>query len=330
MAVSITDADLVRMRANLLYDGPNRRTMLSRFWTLLILAAVIASAGVVADSTATVIGAMIVAPLMVPILGTVLSIVTTDRINLVRSVALVTGGALAAVAVGWLVGVIDPIDVVAANNTQVAGRVSPSLIDLLAALATGVVGAFAQCREDVSDTLPGVAIAISLVPPLTVVGLTLEAGAFDQSVGALLLFSTNVAAILLSGCVVMALYGVFGHAVTGGTPTFNRRAAVSAVVFIAIVIAIPLTISTVTTISARLEEGRVHAVAEAWADPVGWSVLELNRDPENKELMVLTMIGPPPIPDVDELRRQMVGSGHGDVDIRIRLVDEDEVLFGQP
>lgn len=330
MAMSITDADLARMRANLLYDGPNRATRLSRFWTLLILAAVIASAGVVADSTATVIGAMIVAPLMVPILGTVLSIVTTDRVNLVRSVVLVVGGAIASIAVGWLVGLVDPIDVVAANNSQVAGRVSPRLIDLLAALATGVVGAFAQCREDVSDTLPGVAIAISLVPPLTVVGLTLEAGAFDQSVGALLLFSTNVAAILLSGCVVMSLYGVFGHALAGETRAFSRRAAVSAVVFLAIIVAIPLTISTISATSDRLEEGRVHAVADAWADPFNWSVLSLSRDAENQELIVLTMIGPPPIPDVGELRRQMMDSGQGEVDIRLRLVDEDEVLFGQP
>ena len=69
------------------------------------------------------------------------------------------------------------LDVVAATNSQVAGRVQPRLIDLLAAVATGVVGAFALVRSDVSDTLPGVAIAISLVPPLAVVGLTLEAGA---------------------------------------------------------------------------------------------------------------------------------------------------------
>ena len=63
-------------------------------------------------------------------------------------------------------------------------RVSPRLIDLLAALATGAVGAFAMVRADVSDTLPGVAIAISLVPPLAVVGLSLESGAPEQALGA--------------------------------------------------------------------------------------------------------------------------------------------------
>ena len=65
----------------------------------------------------------------------------------------------------------------AETNSQVAGRVNPRLVDLLAALATGAVGSIALARDDISDTLPGVAIAVSLVPPLAVVGLTLESGA---------------------------------------------------------------------------------------------------------------------------------------------------------
>ena len=204
----VGEADVLRMREQLLFDGADASAKLCRFWVLLVLAAVIASAGVVADSTATVIGAMIVAPLMTPILGTVLAIVLGDRANLVRSLALVVAGAVAVIAIGYVIGLLVPLDVVAATNSQVAGRVHPRLIDLVAALATGAVGAFALVRADVSDTLPGVAIAISLVPPLAVVGLTLEAGADGQARGALLLFLTNVAAILVSGLVVMALYRV--------------------------------------------------------------------------------------------------------------------------
>jgi uncharacterized membrane protein len=95
---------------------------------------------------------------------------------------------------------------VAATNSQVAARVTPRLVDLVAALATGAVGSVALARPDVSDTLPGVAIAISLVPPLAVAGLTLQSGSPGQCLGALLLFATNVVAILASGIVVMALY----------------------------------------------------------------------------------------------------------------------------
>jgi len=75
---AIAATDLARMCGALLFDGPDRARKLSRFWALLLLAGVIATAGVVTDSTATVIGAMIVAPLMTPILGMVLSTVTAD------------------------------------------------------------------------------------------------------------------------------------------------------------------------------------------------------------------------------------------------------------
>jgi uncharacterized hydrophobic protein (TIGR00271 family) len=191
-----------------LFEGAARGRKLSAFWVLLVLAAVIASAGIVADSTATVIGAMIVAPLMTPILGIVLSVAIGDGRNLAVSIAVVATGALAVVVVGYLTGLVTPIPVDAATSSQVAGRVQPHMIGLVAAVATGAVGAFALVRQDVSDTLPGVAIAISLVPPLAVVGLTIEAGAGSESVGALLLFQTNVGAILITGLIVMAIYRV--------------------------------------------------------------------------------------------------------------------------
>ena len=188
--------------------APERNRRLSRFWLLLPLSAVIASAGVVSDSTATVIGAMIVAPLMTPILGIVLAVVLSDGANLRRCLLLVVVGAAAVVGLGWVAGLFVPYPVVAATNAQVAARVTLQLVDLAAALATGAVGSVALVRSDISDTLPGVAIAISLVPPLAVVGITLESGAPRESLGALLLFTTNVAAILASGIVVMALYRV--------------------------------------------------------------------------------------------------------------------------
>ena len=207
MAVTVTP-DIDRIRDSVFFEGPDKSQQISRFWILLILAATIAAAGVVGDSTATVIGAMIVAPLMTPILGTMLSVVLADRANLVRSVLLVVAGAATAIAIGYLVGLVVTTDVVAATNSQVAGRVHPRLIDLLAAFATGVVGSIALVRRDIADTLPGVAIAISLVPPLSVVGLTLESGEPREAFGALLLFATNVTAILLSGIIVMSLYKV--------------------------------------------------------------------------------------------------------------------------
>src|SRR5215212_3698284 len=237
------------MRDAVFFEGHEVRQRSRRFWILITLASIIAAAGVAADSTATVIGAMIVAPLMTPILGTMLSVVLADRTNLIRSLLHVAGGAVVAIAIGWLVGVLVVNEVVAETNSQVAQRVHPKLIDLLAALATGVVGSVALVRRDISDTLPGVAIAISLVPPLSVVGFTLEAGKPDQALGALLLFLTNVAAILASGTIVMALYGFHRLAATATSPeqrTVNRRNAVFIIAAMVIAVSIPLTATSIT------------------------------------------------------------------------------------
>ena len=245
-SVALNDID--HMRESVFFDGPDVQRKLSRFWILLVLASVIAAAGVVADSTATVIGAMIVAPLMTPILGTMLGVVLGDRANLVRSILLVLGGAMAAILIGYLLGMGIANPVTAATNSQVAGRVNPRLIDLIAALATGAVGSVALVRRDISDTLPGVAIAISLVPPLSVVGLTAESGAWDESFGALFLFSTNVASILTTGIIVMALYRVYQMvtpAPTAKKRAVNRRNAILVIVAFFAMILIPLISSAV-------------------------------------------------------------------------------------
>lgn len=314
--------DLARMRDHLFFEGDDARRKLSRFWVLLLLASAIASAGVVGDSTATVIGAMIVAPLMTPIMGTVLAITTADRANLVRSVALVVGGACAAIAVGFVMGLLSPIDVVASTSTQVAARVNPRLIDLIAAVATGAVGAFAQCREDVSDTLPGVAIAISLVPPLAVVGLTLEGGAPGQAWGALLLFLTNVAAILLTGTVVMAMFQVQGLAAVEAVANFSRRKAMGVVVVFVVAIAVPLAFGTWRLTTDRTNEATAARVAGTWATAADWSVISVGQSSSG---LTVTVAGALPAPDPATLRSDLDAAGLDGVDVRVRLVPVETV-----
>jgi uncharacterized hydrophobic protein (TIGR00271 family) len=324
-AVPTVRTSVEDMRDAVFFDGPTIANRLSRFWILLTLAAVIASAGVVADSTATVIGAMIVAPLMTPILGTMLGVVLGDRVNLLRSIALVVAGALAAMLIGYLVGIVVTNDVVAATNSQVAGRVSPRLIDLLAALATGVVGSIALVRRDIADTLPGVAIAISLVPPLTVVGLTAEAGEFGQAAGALLLFGTNVGAILFTGIVVMAVHGVHRMVVPSADPqrrAVNRRNAVLLIVALFVLIGIPLTISTVKISRDTRIEGDVRTAATAWAEPRGWSLLGVQSDNDG---VVIRLAGPPPLPETQDLAESLERAGVDPADVTVEFVPKSTV-----
>jgi uncharacterized hydrophobic protein (TIGR00271 family) len=295
---AITANDLARMHDNLLFDGEEQGRKLSGFWALLTLAAIIATTGIVSDSDATVIGAMIVAPLMTPIIGTVLSVVTADGRNLVRCLLLVLSGAIVVIVLAYLIGLLVPVPVDAATNAQVASRVNPTLMDLFAALATGAVGSFAAVRADVSDTLPGVAIAISLVPPLAVVGLTLEAHKPHQASGAMLLFLTNVAAILLSGLVVMALYRV-GRLVQPRSSLGSRIVTVAVIVGV-VVLAGPLAAESTQIATQELSRSDVTAAADEWAAARGWQVVSVTTIGDRRVRVLAD--GPPPIPDPRSFR----------------------------
>jgi len=310
----LTNADIARMRDQLFFEGPDRNRRLSRYWLLLPLAAVIASAGVVSDSTATVIGAMIVAPLMTPILGIVLAVVLADGANLRRCLLLLVAGAAAVVAIGWLMGQFVPYPVVAATNSQVAARVTPRIVDLVAALATGAVGSVALARSDISDTLPGVAIAISLVPPLAVVGLTLESGAPRESLGAFLLFATNVAAILASGIVVMAIHRV--HRVFGAAGA-RYGGAIVIIAALLLVVIVPLHINSDRIDNTNVRQSEVQAVAERWANDAGWSVTGVTATGDQ---VLIEATGPNPAPGLTQLRHDLNVAGLNGLDVRVSLV----------
>ena len=318
MAVTgVTHADVEQMREQLFFEGQERNRRLSRYWLLLLLAGVIASAGVVSDSTATVIGAMIVAPLMTPILGIVLAVVLDDRANLRRCVLLVLAGAAAVIAVGWLMGLAVPYPVIAATNGQVAARVTPRIVDLVAALATGSVGSVALARSDISDTLPGVAIAISLVPPLAVIGQTQQSGAPREALGSFLLFATNVTAILASGIVVMTLYRVSRVSDPATAPGFHRFAGVTIIALLLLAVLVPLWINSERIDKAQVQRAEVQAVADHWANDAGWSVLGVTT---RGDQVLVDVTGPYPVPVLFVFRQQLDAAGLSGLDVRVNRV----------
>ena len=219
-------------------------------------------------------------------------------------------------------------DVVAATNSQVAGRVSPRLIDLLAALATGVVGSVALVRRDISDTLPGVAIAISLVPPLSVVGLTMEAGHYSESAGALLLFGTNVAAILATGIAVMALYRVHRLVDPAGTPerrAVNRRNAVLLIMAFFVLIGVPLFISSARIAANTTREGDVRRITQEWAQTVEWQLLDVTSSNSGINIRVA---GLPPLPDTNGLATALEAGGIDPSGVTVEFVPQAVVSLG--
>lgn len=310
----VSGADIDRMTDRLFLDT---RRKLSAFWVLLVLAAVIAGSGIVADSTATVIGAMIVAPLMTPILGTALAVVLGEPSWIVRDTALIVAGAAAVIVIAYLLGLVVPGPVDAQNNSQVASRVAPHLIDLVAALATGLVGAFALVRSDVSDALPGVAIAISLVPPLAVVGLTLEAGRPRQALGAFLLFGTNVAAIIATGTLLLLASRVRAVAVSTGRSVgrVGPRSLATVIGFV-VLMAIPLGIGSARAVAHNDAVAGIRPVAERWAAENSWQIVGVTSTEDG---VLVAAVGPPPVVDVQSLRRDLDAAGFADVRVQVSL-----------
>lgn len=265
----------------------------SAFWTMLVLSAVIAISGVAGDSTATVIGAMIVAPLSVPILGIGLGIASGNVALIARSLVLVVSGVIVVVALGFVFAQVLPNPVDVLSNSQVVGRTSPKLMDLTAALATGLVAAVAITRRDVGDVLPGVAIAISLVPPLGVVGVCLGSGAPALALGALILFASNVLAMIITTTIVLALAG-YGR--TEG-PGARRGRAYAVLAASLIVVAAPMTVNSLSSLWSR----QIADAAEHWLrETPGAEITDVTLQSNTATVSVL---GPQQLPPVADLQR---------------------------
>lgn len=174
------------------------------FYTLIILASVIAVVGLIQNSAAVIIGAMLVAPLMSPILAMAHSIVLGDGRMLTRASESTVKGVVLAIVVAIAVSLILPSQPLSA---EILSRTRPNLLDLLVALASGAAAAYALSRKRLAAALPGVAIAAALVPPLAVVGIGLGYGLYSLAGGALLLFVTNLTAIILSAAIAFLLLG---------------------------------------------------------------------------------------------------------------------------
>ena len=259
-----TPARVPALESKLFFDGEREGRYLVRFTALLFLSAVIAANGVIEDSTATVIGAMIIAPLMTPVLATTAALVMGNAGRAWRSFALVVVGALGVVTVAALLGAVGVHVVDFERNSQIATRVAPRLIDLIVALAAGTAGAFASSRDDIADSLPGVAISIALVPPLCVVGISLAAGRWTYAWGSLLLSLTNFLSILLAGGALFAFLGL-GRAATADHSHLNRGRAYRIIALGFLLVTIPLSMSTVRVFRDSIAQSKITKITSAWA-----------------------------------------------------------------
>ena len=174
------------------------------FYTMLLFATIIAAYGLLTNSTAVVIGAMLVAPLMTPIIGTALSLVISDQKTLRNSSFAEVSGSVLTLLIGISIGTVTfNVEL----GDEILSRTHPSPYDVIIALAAGFAGAYSTVNSRFNANLAGVAIATSLVPPLTASGLCISQGEYALALGAFLLFFSNFLAIQLAAAITFLWHG---------------------------------------------------------------------------------------------------------------------------
>jgi len=176
----------------------------SVYLVLMILSVLLALTGLYANSAPVIIGAMILAPLMSPIISLAMGLARTDSSLIRNSMKTLVAGIGAALFCAVLVAWLMPLD----NLTnEMRTRMSPTLLDLSVAIISGIAGAYAYAKEEIAKSLAGVAIAVALVPPLSVVGIGLGWGDWAMARGAFLLLITNMFGISLAASVTFLVMG---------------------------------------------------------------------------------------------------------------------------
>jgi uncharacterized hydrophobic protein (TIGR00271 family) len=174
---------------------------------MLVLSIAMAVFGVLLESTVILIGSMLIAPLLYPLLSLALGIITSDSKLIGRSfytfiksvgVALLAGFAISFLFAGDGSGFVFPLGIVAGG--------SQSLMYAVVAVIAGFAAAFAVTKPHLNETMPGVAISVALVPPLAVAGVGLSFLNWEVTSNALLLFAVNVIGVVFSAMVVFALF----------------------------------------------------------------------------------------------------------------------------
>jgi uncharacterized hydrophobic protein (TIGR00271 family) len=258
------------------YDGEQRQQYLTRFGVLLVLSAVIATYGVLQDSTATVIGAMIIAPLMTPIMGIATALVMGRLDRATSSTITVVLGVIAVVFVAWILSETYFGFISLDTNTQITSRVSPNITDLFIALASGAVAAFAMSRDDISDSLPGAAISIALVPPLAVAGVCLSVGNTQMAGGSLLLFFTNLLSIIIAGSVVLHFLGLSRIVRQNATEKEAAKKVFRAIVVGMLIVVIPLALTSYSVLQTVALQNDAREVVAKWLEGSDYRLISLD------------------------------------------------------
>jgi uncharacterized hydrophobic protein (TIGR00271 family) len=255
------------------------------FFLLVVMSCIIATLGLLVDSAAIIIGAMLVAPLMSPIIGMGLSSITGDSRLLRDAASALLRGALLAVLISFLVAYANrslPFIVLQSLPQEVISRTNPSPIDLGVALAGGLAAAFALAMPNISAALPGVAIATALMPPLCTIGIGLALGRMDIAGGATLLFTTNAVTIAFAASLVFFSLG-FSPGFNNSLRRIPRSLQISA--FLTFILLSSLSYLSYNLVKTANENLLIEEVVKQQVTKIpGAELVEWSSNPSGNEL----------------------------------------------
>ncbi|MEX2566089.1 MAG: TIGR00341 family protein [Cyclobacteriaceae bacterium] len=176
----------------------------NNYLVLMVISTFIATLGLFGNSSPVIIGAMILAPLMAPVISLSMGVLRQDKKLILNSIKAIGLGMLLGYICAMLLTWLTPLNI---SNDEILARVRPNLLDLGIAVGSGVAGAYASAKEELAKTLAGVAIAVALVPPLAVSGIGLGWMEWDIFTGALLLLLTNLAGMVFAAALTFLLLG---------------------------------------------------------------------------------------------------------------------------
>ena len=304
------------------------------FQIMMVLSSGLASLGLLADSTAVVIGAMLVAPLMGPLIGAGFGLAQGNLRLFRKSITVALYALLVGFAVSVAMGLLNPGF---EPSLEIEARGSPDVLDLGIAVISGFIAAYALGRPGVANTLAGVAIAAALVPPLCVVGIGLTNDQPAVAANSAILLLTNLVAIILSAGSAFLFIGIRGSGPETATSSWVRRALL-AMIIVTVALMLPLVSNLVK--QKRLGQSRPltypvaahvqEAVASYLESVPALTLLTIARnsvEPSSSVSILLTTSGKVPEGIKDDLAR-IVHEVRGD-DPSVRVVILREVLEGE-
>ena len=242
--------DHKQVRLNIQADALPSKT----FFIMNALAAIIAGYGLLSDSTAVVIGAMLVAMMLGPISGIALALIDARWLLLRTALKTLVLGVIMIYAIGMIMGFIH-FDLPMTN--EILARTKPTAIDLMIALAGGAAGAFSAVSPRLSVAVVGVAVATALVPPLVASGILLAHGQFQNSANAFLLAFTNMVAIQVSSSLVLWIAGFRrgSDEEVNSLWGFFKRNSISLIILL--ILAIYLSLNLMQSVQKQLYETQI-------------------------------------------------------------------------